>query len=577
MKTFLVLDIETNSQDTNKAQLKWFGGYSADDDKYYLFDYTQKEEIKKLIKEHKYICGFNIKNFDNPIIENFLGEDCFEYKIILDLWECLAPKGRDGFGKYNKNRLASMGYTNLKNYKLKTIIQELKLDNENKGEIDYDIFKKDTWNKIEQDEIKKYLKQDIVITKKLLEWYFNQFQSLGQLMKKDDARKLKHLKNSIPSVAYAVVCNKAGLPNDFEEQRPDKLKSYPGGHHINPRWNLVKGNIIEIDFTSAYPHALMMCNLFSPCKDGWSGNGFYSVEGTYNNKEQGKVEKAINEILLERLKAKKDNNKPKNLSYKLVINSIYGLTGNWKFKSLYNPTTASDCTHIVRTWMKKLAKHLEENGFQCLYGFTDSIFVKIPDNLNKEVLMFLVDNVLQEFKQNVPFPKDTFNVSIEEEIKMIWFVAKNCYLFVTKDNEIKYKSTLLNGNTPAIIMKVFEEYIKPKIIKELDINFTETELKEEIIKHLKQDISLAGEEYNVGELAGYKVKTSLHYQISNQYGSGKHFLIPNTKGIGVGVGKKYCKAEEFEKNIGFEDVDISQLIKHLKPFYQTKPKEHPKC
>jgi len=45
---------------------------------------------------------------------------------------------------------------------------------------------------------------------------------------------------------------------------------------------------------------------------------------------------------------------------------------------------------------------------------------------------------------------------------MIWFIAKNCYLFITTDNEIKYKSTLLNGNTPEIIMKLFEDYMKPK-------------------------------------------------------------------------------------------------------------------
>jgi len=102
------------------------------------------------LKEHKYHIGFNNKNFDNPIIEKFLGENCFEYKIILDLWEILAPKGREGFGKYNKNRLAVMGFKEFENYKLKTIIKELKLDNENKEEIDYNIFKKDLWTQKEK-------------------------------------------------------------------------------------------------------------------------------------------------------------------------------------------------------------------------------------------------------------------------------------------------------------------------------------------------------------------------------------------------------------------------------------------
>ena len=61
----------------------------------------------------------------------------------------------------------------------------------------------------------------------------------------------------------------------------------------------------------------------------------------------------------------------------IIINSLYGLTGNTSFKTLYNHITASDCTSMVRTWMKKLSKILEENGFQVLYGFTDNIMVKM--------------------------------------------------------------------------------------------------------------------------------------------------------------------------------------------------------
>jgi len=43
-----------------------------------------------------------------------------------------------------------MGFKEFENYKLKTIIKELKLDNENKGEIDYNIFKKDLWTQKEK-------------------------------------------------------------------------------------------------------------------------------------------------------------------------------------------------------------------------------------------------------------------------------------------------------------------------------------------------------------------------------------------------------------------------------------------
>ena len=160
MKPYLIFDIETDSPKPEEANLKWFGAYSYIDKKYYLLDYTHKDEILNLIKRHTHLIGFNNNNFDIPITKKFLGEDAFKYKIILDLWECLAPKGNNGFGSYNKGRLLQMGITDLPNYKLKTICDFLKLDEFSKGDIDYNIFKKNYWTKAEVAEIKKYLKQD---------------------------------------------------------------------------------------------------------------------------------------------------------------------------------------------------------------------------------------------------------------------------------------------------------------------------------------------------------------------------------------------------------------------------------
>lgn len=575
----LVYDIETDSNKPEDANLKWFGAYSYLDDKYYSFQYNQLSEILSIIDKHKYIVGFNNMNFDNPITEKFAKSEVFKYKIIVDLWECLAPQGNGGFGKYNKNRLGNMNIK-LNDYKLKTICEHLDLTKYGtKEDIDYDIFKKDTWTLQEQAEIKQYLFRDIKLTKDLFEWFEKQFEPLTKLMDKEDVRKLKHLKASLASLAYSIICYNSKIPIEFAEEKPLDLKSYSGGHHINPRWDLVTGNIIEIDFASAYPHAMMMGNLYSPSNKGWNGAGYYDIEGTYKNTDMGSVESTIYKIFKERLKAKQSGDKHKQMAYKLIINSAYGLTGNWKFKSLYNLTSVSDCTLIVRTWMKKLAQHLEENGFTCLYGFTDSIFVKIPETLTKNDLMDLVEDVIEEFKSNMPFPLPTFKADVEEEIKMIWFVTKNCYLFITKNNEVKYKSTLLNKNTPQAVMKVFEEYIKPKMIKELDVNFSEEELVYQLKSVISSNHELASQKYNVSSLESYNSTTHINYQIAEVYGQGTHFLIPNTKMIGIGKDKgtkkripvRHCNIEQFKKNkLTTDDIDLSHLIKHLKPFIRKK-------
>jgi len=278
----------------------------------------------------------------------------------------------------------------------------------------------------------------------------------------------------------------------------------------------------------------------------------------------------------------REKNKPKDLSYKLILNCYYGLSSSPVFKSVYNYKGASDCTSMVRTWMKKLAQKLELNGMQPIYGFTDGIYVLLPEHLDKEDLMIIVNNFIEEAKSHTPFPMNSFLMDIEEEIKMMWFVAKNCYLYITQDDKVKYKSTLLNTNTPKSIMKLFDDYMKPKMIKELNVNFTYKELEEQMKLILEKDITLAPTEWKVESKESYKVQTSMQYQISERYGEGRHLLIPNSAGIGVGKQKdtkkargiRHCSLEEFEDNkLTIKDIELKQLLSHLKPFYLRNEEE----
>jgi len=577
MNDVLVYDIETNSLDIDKAKVKWFGAYSFLYNKFFIIPFN-KEKIQKILSKHRVFVGFNNKGFDNPILENN-GCGIGNYKIIIDLFEMSAPKGNSDYNKYFKNKLKQMG-VDINKFSLKNIIEVLKLDKTNKGDIDYKIFQKNKLSEKEILDIKKYLKQDVVLTKKLFEWYEEQFKPLKELLNFKDQKNYKHLTSSLSSLAYMIMCNKSGLELEWGEREEGVArKSFAGGHHIEPRWKKIKGNIVNIDFTSAYPHALMMGNLYSPEKEGWNGKPYFNIEGTYNKTEMGKIEKSLQEMFMLRLKAKKSKDKIKSQAYKICINSLYGLTGNPIFKTFYNPTTASDCTHIVRTWLKKIAKKLEEDGFKILYGFTDNLIVEIPNNLTEEYLMDVVRTFIEEVKSNMPFPLETFNMELDTRMKFIWFVAKNCYLWVTDKDEVKYKSTLLNKNTPKVIMQVFNEYMKPKIIEKLDVNFSKKELLEQIITILEKDISFSGEEYKVGDLTSYKVKTSLQYQISEKYGKGSHFLIPNTAMVGIGKSKgtkknkpiRYCTVKEYNNNkLKIKDIELKRVLQHIKPFIKNK-------
>ena len=187
----------------------------------------------------------------------------------------------------------------------------------------------------------------------------------------------------------------------------------------------------------------------------------------------------------------------------------------------------------------------------------------------------ITNNYINKIKKEVPNPIDSFGLATDGEYKFMWFIEKkdNQYLCVTKDNQVKIKGGLFDKNTPDSITKLFEDYIKPKIIKELDINFTEQELEIKLKELLKTKPELAAEEYKVKDISAYKVETTIHYQISKKYGVGVHSLIPNTAGIGVGRREdmKYCNQEEFKKaKLTINDIHIVRMLKYLIPFYTTK-------
>jgi hypothetical protein len=134
-------------------------------------------------------------------------------------------------------------------------------------------------------------------------------------------------------------------------------------------------------------------------------------------------------------------------------------------------------------------------------------------------------------------------------------------------------------------MRVFDEYIKPKIIKELAINFTEEELKNKLMEFLTENILLGASEYKVSDKDSYKIKTSIHYQISEKYGEGRHLLIANTAGIGVGKAKdtkkykgvRHCSLEDFKtNNLTAVNIELRNLMSYLKPFFKETNKPQTK-
>lgn len=403
----LVLDIETDGLNTETSKMKWFGAFSFKTNEYYFYTYEHLEEIQRLIDEHRVVVGYNSQDFDIPICENDHSKLNFDYKVRIDLMRVLFIPGtrrsvRENIIKVDGKILKNI----LPNHKLKTVAEVLKLS-VMKGDIDYKIFRQNNWTSEETKEILKYLYADVKITKELFEFMYKEFLPMKEFMSEIDKRRYNWFRTSVASYGYKVICHHANIKEEYGE--PGKRRQYEGGYVMTPKSETIKGNIICFDFSSLYPNIFMQCNLYSHnckcCSDNekWNGNKMFPINGKYCIKTTGKIEKVIKNFYLKRLEYK-ENKDPREYTMKLIINSLYGATGSPIFKNLYSQTTASDCTLIARCCIKYAKKKFENNGYDVIYGDTDSCYILIPKGKTTETASMIAEKIVDDLQKNMPFP-----------------------------------------------------------------------------------------------------------------------------------------------------------------------------
>ena len=595
----LIMDIETyvkySKPDSSVDRLRIFGCYSYKTNKTYLL--TDKKEIQRIIDAHKFLVGFNNQGtkiepgYDNPIL---IREGInLKYKRIIDLRNIF--KQRASQMKIEKGLLNDL----IMKYSLDYITKLLGIvdDNDGKKEINYDVFKKETWTNEERQEIMEYTKRDIEVTKKLYQWVENYFSGFKSFLNEKDVNNKTYLTSSTAKFAYQAVCKAMNWEEQYNTQGFDDDK-IGGGYVAYPMGERYEGNIYCLDFNSLYSHIMMQCNLYGRRKEGqlydttgWTGNDIWNVEGTYNNDKLSGVGELLKKWYADRLVYKK-NKDPREFSLKIILNTIYGILNNPYYMLVYDRVAGGDCTRIGRQWTKYARKEFKKAGYKVIYSDTDSVYI-IDKKNNKEEMLKIKDKVIKDIKDSIPFPQDTFDMGIDDEIKYMFFfkgknkedkesdkemdsddfiakplgLMKKNYIYVTQDNKVKIKNLgIRKKSNSALSKEVFWNHLVPKI-KQGEIKFSKTYLNNLINELLSNDINLAVMRKEVGKIEQYKSQTCLAAQIAQRYGSGIHFLIPNTRGLGIGKGKKFCTLEEFNKRgLRYTDVDLDNVWHELSYF-----------
>ncbi len=588
-QTIVIFDIEASSVDPTSAIPTLMGLKSSEDDQ---FRYTTSiKEYVKILNAHDIWVGWNINGYDIPILQRY-GLRKFGH-IVIDLMEIINGKG---FGNDlgRKTIIQTPDGTHLGTVlfskSMDACAEALNGPRKLSEDVDYAWFRQEfsTLSPEIQQKAIKYLERDIEMTEyiyKYIENFFEDFKNGGieldgefkPFLTKKQVEKKLYLTASPAAFTYKALCNLAGLEEKYQnvESQP-----YGGGFVSTPSQEKCVGDIYCLDYNSLYPHIMMQANLYGPTNIEdinfvWKGEGISYTEGKYFKNELAPVGKVLQQLYKKRLEYKK-NKDERQYTIKIIINTIYGLLGNPAFASVSNFTAAADCTRLGRQWVNAARLCFAEHGYNVLYTDTDSVYLQDPFH-DKEKLLAIKDQHINDVKKSIPFPQETFDMGVDDEIRMMHFfpaidgtLLKKNYLYVTKDGKLKIKGMqIIKSNATPLGKKVFNDYIKPGILSDNKVKYQKRDIEKWIEAELSKDIGLATVFFKVREAKDYKNPTQIQAQISSEYGEGQYNMIklkqPHIRG--VGANKNYVW-DKFKDEIKLSMIDLEKTWNELTPFIE---------
>ena len=591
----LIFDIETSADCDIKqfdeyvrtAKVKWIGFYSYKTEQYYEIDVAGNEQlIKNFFSEHEILVGWNSEEFDVPILANngLLPDKWFNY---VDLMRVLGTRVMQG----HKNRAALMGIK-LPNNKLAGVAGAFGLEI-SKGDIDYNIFKKDVWDKIEVNRIKKYLKRDIELTKQIFDKTYDFWFPFTEIISQENIDNFSWFKCSIASLTYKYACNVMGVEETYGERGHKEKSEGTGGRVITPVYPEAT-DVWYVDVTSMYPHIFAMFNLFDETNETFGkyhGNNIFKMKGYYEIQRPHPLLTDLMDKIRKRVKLKiEDPTNPLIYTYKILANSMYGAERNQVFEQLFSENAGEDCCFIGRQMNELMENVFISHGFEVIYGDTDSIMCK-KDGATEENVKEILKQIVEIINQNCPFPQETFGIDIEHHIDYIkWakdkkkvFLKKNYLYTYMQQNERKLEVIglpVIKSNATNLGFKIYEKVIRPRILTDNHANYSQDFLMDLVHKELDKDMYQLAVTYNTDHADRYKPRmlkdgtmvpsAHINAQISREYfdgNGGRIQLIKNDKYGRVGKTAKYCTIDEAKENkLTIEDLDLTKIKKELTPF-----------
>ena len=153
--------------------------------------------------------------------------------------------------------------------------------------------------------------------------------------------------------------------------------SITGGYVIDSQPGFYR-NVLVFDFKSLYPSIIRTFNLdpLSLTRNGAEdGAALVAPNGArFRRDVRGILPELVATLAGEREDARRNGQSIKANAIKILMNSLYGVLGSGASR-LFSPLVANAITHFGQLLIRSAADFVSQEGYQVIYGDTDSLFV----------------------------------------------------------------------------------------------------------------------------------------------------------------------------------------------------------
>lgn len=497
------------------------------------------ERFLEIVKEvdPDFLVGYNSDNFDIPKIK----ERAEELKVSLKLGRDNSPIRIVRRGRISSAKTRGRVHIDLFDFidhilspsmhsevlTLDEVSQELLGIGKKKMEYKEMV---EIWKKKEQMErLAEYNLHDSVLTLKLAELILPQIFVLCKLT---GLLPFDVCRNTYSQLVEAFYTKKSFKDNALIPNRPRTeeiekrrmIPSYKGAIVIEPKKG-IHSNVLVFDFRSLYPTIMITHNIspetFNCGHEDCKSNEVPETNWCFCKKKKGFIPKHLEDLIETRKKVKEQMKKVKkdskefmkldNMQYalKILANATYGYQAFFGAK-WYKRECGAAAASFGRFYISKVVDMAKQNNFEIIYGDTDSLMVRVLENLSKSKIKEVGEKFAKKVNKQLPGSielefRDLYEGGIFVARKAEEVGAKKRYALIdykgklevrgfetvrrdwcdlAKDIQRKVLMTILRDKDPNKAVQLVRETIKR--IKDRKVSLDELTIFEQITRPLSQ-------------------------------------------------------------------------------------------